>query len=137
MRAKMIVAAAMLSLIASAVGFAQTTPAGIKTAKIGSDTVFVDPDGMTLYTFDGDTTPNKSACNGMCAMNWPPLMAPDNAAPIGDWTVVTRDDGSRQWAYKGKPLYTFHRDHAPGDGRGDNAGPNGTHVWHFAKPAQS
>jgi predicted lipoprotein with Yx(FWY)xxD motif len=25
---------------------------------------------------------------------------------------VTRDDGSKMWAYKGKPLYTFARDAA-------------------------
>jgi len=136
MRANAIVGAAMLSLIIGAAS-AQTAPPGIKTTKIDSNTVFVDPDGMTLYTYDGDTTPNKSSCNDMCAMDWPPLLAPDNATPIGDWTVVARDDGTKQWAYQGKPLYTFHRDHAPGDARGDNAGPNGTHVWHFAKPAKT
>lgn len=137
MRVRGVVAFALLSLIAATASIAQTMPMGIQTAKIDSNTVFVDSDGMTLYVFDGDTTPGKSACNGMCAMNWPPCAAPDNATPVGDWTIVTRDDGSKQWAYKGKPLYTFHRDHAPGDARGDNMGPNGTHVWHLAKPTKS
>ena len=54
----------------------------------------------------------KSVCNGPCATNWPPLAAGAGAAGSGDWTVVTRDDGARQWAYKGKPLYTFARDTA-------------------------
>ena len=37
-------------------------------------------------------------------VNWNnPSGAGDQAS--GDWTVVTRDDGSRQWAYKGKPVY--------------------------------
>jgi predicted lipoprotein with Yx(FWY)xxD motif len=36
---------------------------------------------------------------------------------IGDWKVITRDDGSKQWAYKGKPIYYFVVDKAAGDGR--------------------
>ena len=49
---------------------------------------------MTLYTFDRDSA-GKSACNGNCAVNWPPLMAPADAQPMGKWSVVTRDDGSQ------------------------------------------
>ena len=41
------------------------------------------------------------------------------ATASGDWSVVTRDDGSKQWAYKGKPLYTWVKDQKAGrqDGR--------------------
>ena len=42
---------------------------------------------------------------------------------------ITRDDGTKQWAYKGKPLYTFARDTKAGDATGDGKGP-----WHSAKP---
>lgn len=86
--------------------------------------------GMTLYTFDRDTTPNKSSCNGMCLKNWPELKADANAKDMGDWTVITRDDGSKQWAYKGKPLYYFAMDMAAGDAKGDGR----AMVWHVAKP---
>lgn len=85
---------------------------------------------MTLYVFGKDTE-GKSACNGQCAMNWPPLVAGADAMSMGDWTVVTRDDGSKQWAYKGKPLYTFAKDSKAGDTTGDGAG-NGN--WHAAMP---
>ena len=41
-----------------------------------------------------------------------------------------RDDGAKQLAYKGKPLYYWSKDQKPGDRTGD--GVNG--VWHVAKP---
>jgi predicted lipoprotein with Yx(FWY)xxD motif len=90
----------------------------------------VDHKGMTLYTFDKDSM-GKSACNGGCATNWPPLMAPKEAKAMGDWTVVTRDDGSTMWAYKGKPLYTFIQDKKAGDVVGDGFANN---TWHIATP---
>jgi predicted lipoprotein with Yx(FWY)xxD motif len=87
--------------------------------------------GMTLYTFDKDMAGSgKSACNGPCATNWPPLAADAGATPSGEYTVITRDDGAKQWAHKGKPLYFWVKDKKPGDKTGD--GFNG--VWHAAKP---
>jgi predicted lipoprotein with Yx(FWY)xxD motif len=106
-------------------------PAGVKVEKTAAGPVLADSKKMTLYTFDKDTTPGKSACNGPCAQNWPPLAVPADAMPMGDWTVVTRDDGSKQWAYKGKPLYTFAKDKKPGDTAGDGFLNNS---WHVAKP---
>ena len=106
------------------------TPAGVKVKKTSLGPVLVDSKGMTLYTFDKDTMPDKSVCNGPCAQNWPPLAAAD-AKPMGSWTVVTRNDGSKQWAYKGKPLYTFSKDKKPGDTTGNGFLNN---AWHVAKP---
>ena len=90
----------------------------------------VDSKGLTLYTFDKDAG-GKSMCNGTCAENWPPLMAGADDKPTGDWTVVKRDDGKMMWTYKGKPLYTFKKDTAPGETNGDGF-LNG--AWHMAKP---
>lgn len=100
-----------------------------KVADTAKGKVLADSKGMTLYTFDRDAS-GKSNCNGQCAQNWPPLMAAANAAPSGNWTVVTRDDGSKQWAYKGKPLYTWVKDEKPGDVTGDGV----NNVWHLAQP---
>ena len=61
---------------------------------------------------------------------WPPLAAPADAKPMGNWTVLTREDGSKQWAYKGKPLYTFAKDSKPGE----TAGRRFNNVWHVARP---
>jgi hypothetical protein len=65
--------------------------------------------GMTLYTHDADAS-GKSTCNGPCAASWPPLTAETGAKPVGKYTIVTRDDGSLQWAYDGKPLYFWKND---------------------------
>lgn len=103
---------------------------GSAPAKV-ADGVFVGPNGMTLYTFDRDAAGSgKSVCNGPCAANWPPLMAPAGAAASGDWSVVTRDDGAKQWAYKGKPVYYWVKDQKPGDRTGDGV----NKVWQLARP---
>ena len=91
--------------------------------------MFVNSAGMTLYTFDKDAA-GKSVCNGPCATNWPPLMAGASDKAEGNWTIITRDDGGKQWAYKGKPLYTWVKDQKPGDTTGDGVGK----VWKIAKP---
>jgi len=90
--------------------------------------MLVNSAGMTLYTFDKDAAGSgKSACNGPCAANWPPLMAADAGHASGDWSVVVRDDGSKQWAYRGKPVYLWAKDKKPGDKTGDGV----NKVWHI------
>lgn len=93
--------------------------------------VLVGANGMTLYTFDKDSAGSgKSVCNGQCATNWPPLMAADADAASGDYSLVTRDDGKKQWALKGKPLYYWAKDTKPGDMTGDGV----LGAWHVVKP---
>ena len=93
--------------------------------------VLTNSAGMTLYVFDKDAAGSgKSACNGDCATNWPPLMAAAGDKASGDYSIITRDDGSRQWAYKGKPLYRWAKDQKPGDTTGDGV----KNVWHTARP---
>ena len=90
----------------------------------------VDAKGMTLYTFDKDTAGSgKSVCNGPCATNWPPLMG-KQAPSGGNYSVIQRDDGSSQIAYKGKPLYYWVKDGKAGDTTGDGV----MGVWHTARP---
>lgn len=97
-----------------------------------ADGALTDASGKTLYTFDKDVASSgKSVCNGPCIANWPAFTAPVDAAASGDYTVVTRDDGGKQWALKGKPLYTFAKDTKPGDKTGDGFAGN---IWHVAKP---
>ena len=122
----LLAAVALVGLVACA-EHQMAGPARVGDTSMGK--VLTDSKGMTLYTFDRDTA-GKSACNGPCAQNWPPLMAAGNAMSQGDWSVVTRDDGSKMWAYKGKPVYTWAKDTKPGDTTGDNV----NNVWHIAKP---
>jgi len=101
-----------------------------KTGNSAKGDILTDGKGMALYTFDKDAD-GKSACNGPCATNWPVLKAEASDKPADSYTIITRDDGSKQWAYKGKPLYTFAKDQKPGDITGDGFF-NG--AWHLAKP---
>ncbi len=127
-KSKIFAAVAVLTMLTSAAAFADMAPA--KTAETSKGKAFVDATGMTLYTFDKDSD-GKSACNGPCAANWPALAASADAKASGDWTIVTRDDGSKMWALKGKPVYTFVKDTKAGDTNGDGF-LNG--AWHVAKP---
>jgi len=123
---KYLVPASILSMAALFAGVAQAA-APVKTV----DGLLVNSSGMTLYTFDKDTAGNgKSVCNGPCAELWPPVAAAADAMPEGDMTIVVRDDGAKQWAHKGKPVYLFKSDMKAGDVKGDNV----KNVWHVIKP---
>ncbi|WLH35608.1 hypothetical protein PSH79_27520 [Pseudomonas sp. FP2196] len=95
------------------------------------DGMMVDHKGMTVYTFDKDAG-GKSMCNGDCAKNWPPMMAPAGAKAEGKWSVIKRDDGMMQYAYDGKPLYTFVKDEKPGEKKGDMM----KDMWHVVHMSQ-
>jgi predicted lipoprotein with Yx(FWY)xxD motif len=118
--------AAIVLSICIPMALAQTAPATIADTSKGK--ALVNGKGMTLYIFDRDTA-GKSNCTGQCATNWPPLTAAADAKASGDWTVFARDD-SKQWAYKGKPLYNWSKDTKPGDVTGDGV----NNVWHIAAP---
>jgi len=124
----LIAALAVGACAVSGIAFAQMAPT--KTGESIKGKVLTDAKGMTLYTFDKDMG-GMSACNGPCAGNWPPLAAAADAKPAADYTIIARDDGGKQWAYKGKPLYTWKNDHKPGDITGDGFLNN---TWHIAKP---
>lgn len=120
--------ALLLSATLAACAAYETRPAAPAMA---SNDMLSGSNGMTLYTFDKDVADSgKSACNGPCATNWPPLYATDGDKASGDYSIITRDDGKKQWALKGKPLYYWAKDKKPGDRTGDGF----NNVWHVAKP---
>ena len=122
------VAAVVLTACSTMDGMMGSAPAAPTKTMDGALT---NSAGMTLYTFDKDAAGSgKSVCNGPCAANWPPLMAAADAKAAGDYAIVTRDDGSKQWAYKGKPLYTWVKDSKPGDKSGDGF----NNAWRVARP---
>ena len=105
------------------------TPGPTSPARVDGG-VLTTPAGMTLYTFDRDVSGSgKSVCNGPCAVNWPPFMVAGEVQATADGSIVTRDDGSRQWAYLGKPLYGWAKDAKPGDRTGDGF----NNIWRVAR----
>ena len=112
-----------LALFQSSVVSAQETfPAEVGVRDMGGGRLFVNQDGLTLYTFKPDREQQgTSTCVEECAEIWPPVMAPSNAAPSGSWTTIPRPDATLQWAYKGQPVYTYVKDTHPGAIVGEKA----------------
>ncbi len=126
-----------LSILLALGIFALPLSALAQPAKIGKTekgSTLETQNGMTLYVYDGDEA-NKgqrgSSCTDQCAKQWPPFLATKNDKPEKDWGIITRPDGSRQWTYKERPLYTFVRDKKAGETTGDSFNGNS---WHVARP---
>lgn len=120
---------AAMALLAGCAGVSLSSADLGKTRQTALGAVLVDEHGSTLYTYDPDS-PGSSHCTGTCAAVWPPAKADAAATPNGSFTIIARPDGSRQWAYRGKPLYGYLFDKGPGSVSGD--GVDG--IWHAAKP---
>lgn len=122
---------ALALLAAATLAACSSYPSRSAAPAMMSGDMLTGGNGMTLYVFDKDAAGSgKSMCNGPCANNWPPLFALDEAMASGDYSLVTRDDAKKQWAFKGKPLYYWAKDQKPGDRTGDGV----NNVWHVAKP---
>jgi predicted lipoprotein with Yx(FWY)xxD motif len=96
---------------------------------VESSGMLTSKDGKTLYTFTKDA-PGKSNCNGGCLGVWPAFTVANPALAGGDFSIVTRDDGAQQWAFKGQPLYFYSGDTKSGDMTGEGKGG----VWFVVKP---
>ena len=85
------------------------------------------PSLRPLYVSENDSD-GKSTCYDSCASAWPPLMAEEQGANVGHWSVIERDTGELQWAYKGQPVYQRFHDSVT-EPRGD-----GLDGFHLLKP---
>ena len=104
---------------------------GSSSSRAGSQVVFATSDELTLYYSDKDPA-GKSVCDAACTKTWRPLPAGAETKigdTVGQWKVIGRDDGAKQWAYNGKPLYTHADDQKMGDSKGNGADGES---WHAA-----
>jgi predicted lipoprotein with Yx(FWY)xxD motif len=89
-------------------------------------------DGKALYIFKSDVkSSGESTCYDACIAAWPAYLvdsADYKAELAGDFSVITRKDGSYQLAYNGWPLYYFAGDAKAGDVNGQGVG----EVWYVA-----
>ncbi|MGH8255018.1 MAG: COG4315 family predicted lipoprotein [Steroidobacteraceae bacterium] len=83
-----------------------------------------DTSNLPLYLYEPDS-PGQSVCDSACEKQWVPLLAPAGEKPLGDWTIIVRQDGRRQWAFERHPVYTHLRDTA-----GEAAGDGAASAWH-------
>lgn len=88
------------------------------------------PAQLRMYVYDKDK-PGKIACGEGCINAWPPVWAPNDATPKGDWTLIDRPErGRKQWVYKGRPVYTrFHDTPTETTGVGLDGG-----AWRLMEP---
>ena len=97
----------------------------------GFSQTLIDKSGFQLYTFDLDT-PEKSNCTSTTCMGaWPALLASETDIATAPFSIFTRDDGHKQWAVNGWPLYYFTPDTAAGQQNGEAV----NDVWYVARPA--
>ncbi len=98
------------------------TPPGIGMFKTPIGRILVNEKSLSLYAPQPGNVALKSGCDAECLREWYPTPAPALARDNGDWSVLTRADGTKQWAFKGQPLYASHSDRRAGDLRGQQAG---------------
>ncbi len=122
----------------------QTGGVKLAVAQVGNlGEVVTDQNGLTLYRFDKDTAkPSASNCNDACAMTWPPALG--NPASVQLQGVdpalvgtVTRADGTEQLTLNGWALYTYAKDTAAGDAKGQGVGDTWFAVTPQGKKAQA
>ncbi|WP_241963282.1 hypothetical protein [Paracoccus suum] len=119
----------MISSFALILAAGSALAAAPKTAEGTGGAMLTNAEGMTLYTFDKDTK-GVSNCDADCLANWPAAVADAGDKAEGDFAIIDRADGTKQWTYKGMPLYTFVKDTAAGEVKGDGL----KDVWHVARP---
>jgi predicted lipoprotein with Yx(FWY)xxD motif len=107
-------------------GKAQGYDLGKSTASaIARDQIaYADKRGLTLYTWDKDPD-GQSTCVDACADSFRPFLAASNSKTLGEWSLLDRSDGTKQWAFKGKALYTYVKDVDPGSVRGESPANSG------------
>src|SRR6266404_5263350 len=80
-----------------------------------------DVSGMTLYTFDKDTA-GVSNCTAGCLKIWPVYTSGavnQGTFPTNISVITGSDKVTKQFAWKGMPLYYYSRDTKAGDLTGD------------------
>jgi len=95
------------------VGPPSQTPPGFDVKSTALGRLLTTAKNFSVYSYDKDTA-EKSACDVECTRTWKPLLAPASAQSQGDWSVLERSAGVRQWMFRKKPLYTYALDARPG-----------------------
>ncbi len=95
-------------------------PAGLAVKELPDAAAFVlvDRRNHTVYAADASRAEQIESCTTDACRQWQVLSAPQLAASVGDFSIVQRRDGTHQWAFRGRPLYTFAGDLAPGYANG-------------------
>ena len=135
-----VTAAVVFALVTAGTAAAKATApsATVATAHTGLGQIIVDGRGRSLYLFEKDAH-GRSACSGVCAVYWPPLLMSGGSIAIKGAKPsllgsIRRADGSRQVSYAGHPLYFFSGDARPGQTNGEGLKDFGA-GWYVLTPS--
>jgi predicted lipoprotein with Yx(FWY)xxD motif len=107
----------------------------VKSTSIGRMLTTDENDAVYAYAED---TATSTACTGACLDRFEPVTAPALARPKGDWTLLERSPGVRQWVYRGDPLYTHVHDRESWSQLGsDEPGWSNVFTQHAPAPPES
>jgi predicted lipoprotein with Yx(FWY)xxD motif len=117
---------------------AQAKGAVVSTASTSLGRILVNSKGHTLYLFGKDRN-GMSACAGMCATFWPPLITSGTPRAAGGAKAsklgtTRRADGRLQVTYNRHPLYMFVKDKKRAQTNGEGVNAFGA-VWDAISPA--
>jgi predicted lipoprotein with Yx(FWY)xxD motif len=124
--------------VSAATAASSSAGAKVGTARTGLGRVATDVGGRTLYLFAKDKR-GHSACSGLCATYWPPLLT--HGKPVAMKGVkasllgtTKRSDGTRQVTIGGRPVYRFSGDSRRGQTTGEGLKDFGAE-WDAASPS--
>jgi predicted lipoprotein with Yx(FWY)xxD motif len=100
-------------------------PVGERKGQPSCDSTVYKVNAGLMSPYPGGFELPEVATRPSCVDVWPPVIAADDAKPVGKWTVAQRPDGRKQWAYDGYALYTSVLDHQPGEVNGAISGATG------------
>lgn len=126
---KLIIAAGLFTVMSLPLSTVALAAPDTMTVETGIGPVLAGGNGMTLYTFRKDTD-GQSNCYDACASAWPPFIAKAGATADGNFGLIQRKTGERQWAKDGKPLYFWVKDTK----KGDTTGHGFKDIWDAARP---
>jgi predicted lipoprotein with Yx(FWY)xxD motif len=98
-------------------------------------TVLVNSKGLTLYMFKPDRR-QKVTCKSTCAIIWPPLKLKKGQKPTAGGQAKKKLLGmdGRVVTYNRWPLYTYIKDHRPGQATGQGVNNSGG-LWYVLSPS--
>lgn len=120
---------ASLILINSTANASSHGNALVMSGPLNGQVFIMNEKHMSLYFYSKDTN-GVSKCNGSCAKAWSPALMPAGTQMPESYSLIRRDDGAMQIAFKGRPLYLYAKDRKIGDIKGDGA----QGLWVLARP---
>lgn len=122
MKCGLAIVCVLVSLPAAVAAQSDSVPEGFLIRQTDAAKYFLSQAEQSLYWHQNEAGTGDFTCIEECLESWVPVKAQANTPNHGAWAAVQRPEGTWQWAYDAKPLYTFAGDTFPGARLGDGLG---------------